>query len=63
MDSASQNAQQIQCFKITMVYGSAVNDEDNSVEMGQNLRNESFISGVLYLESIWSGTWLPLQLI
>lgn len=46
-----------------MVYGSAVNDEDNSVEMGQNLRNESFISGVLYLESIWSGTWLPLQLI
>lgn len=51
VDSANQNAQQFQCFKIILVYGSAVNNEDNSVQMGQNLRNESF-SAVFYLESI-----------
>lgn len=56
VDSADQNAQQIQCFKIILVYGSAINDEDNNVQMGQNLRNESFISGVLYIEGIRSGT-------
>lgn len=27
--------------------GSAINDEDNSVQMGQKQRTESFISGVL----------------
>lgn len=52
VDSADQNAQQIQCFKIILVYGSAISDEDNNIQMEQNLRNESFISGVLYLEGI-----------
>lgn len=51
VDSANQNAQQIQCFKIISVYESAISDEDN-VQMGQNLRNESFISDVLYLDGI-----------
>lgn len=60
VDSANQNAQQIQCFKIISVYESAISDEDN-VQMGQNLRNESFISDVLYLDGIRSGTWLSLQ--
>lgn len=60
VDSANQNAQ-VQCFKIISVYGSAVSDEDNNLQMGQNLRNESFISGVLYLDGIQSGTWLSLQ--
>lgn len=27
--------------------GSAIKDEDNNVQMGQNPRTESFISGVL----------------
>lgn len=64
VDSANQNAQQVQCFKIISVYGSAVSDEDNNLQMGQNLRNESFISGVLYLDGIhkWHLTFLAMNL-
>lgn len=56
VDSANQNAQEIQCFKFILVYESAISDEDNNVQTGQNLRNESFISGVVYLEGIQSCT-------